>query len=123
MKKRILDVGQCDMDHGNISRMLAEHFDVAIDRAHLANDAVRLIQENTYDLILVNRVLDRDHSEGIDILHELKADDSRTAPPVMLVSNYAESQQQAVNAGAIMGFGKSELATPETIAKLKTVLG
>ena len=110
------------MDHANISRMLAEHFDASIDRAHLARDVVRLTQENAYDLILINRLLDQDHSEGMDILRELKADDSRTATPVMLVTNFAEHQQQAVDAGAIMGFGKSELDSPDTIAKLKTVL-
>jgi hypothetical protein len=40
----------------------------------------------------------------------------------MLVSNYAEWQQRAVELGALPGFGKAELNRPETRAKLEAVL-
>jgi hypothetical protein len=41
----------------------------------------------------------------------------------MLVSNYADAQQQAETAGALPGFGKSSLRTPETRERLRAVLG
>jgi hypothetical protein len=40
----------------------------------------------------------------------------------MLITNYPEHQQQAVSLGALYGFGKLELGTPETLARLKSVL-
>ena len=42
--------------------------------------------------------------------------------PVMLVTNYPEHQQQAIAAGAEPGFGKAELASPATLAKLAKFL-
>ena len=41
----------------------------------------------------------------------------------MLVSNYSEHQQTAVEAGAIEGFGKAQLDAPATQEKLARVLG
>jgi hypothetical protein len=40
----------------------------------------------------------------------------------MLITNYAEFQQQAVAAGAILGFGKLELHAPDTLDRLRSVL-
>jgi hypothetical protein len=40
----------------------------------------------------------------------------------MLITNYAEHQQQAIAAGAILGFGKLELNAPETLKRLEAVL-
>jgi hypothetical protein len=40
----------------------------------------------------------------------------------MLVSNYPEYQEQAVGAGAAMGFGKAELRSPATLARLAEFL-
>jgi len=42
--------------------------------------------------------------------------------PVMLVSNFADAQAQAVESGALPGFGKAALNAPETLARLKEQL-
>jgi hypothetical protein len=40
----------------------------------------------------------------------------------MLVSNYADWQQKAVEMGAVYGFGKAELNRPETRTRLAAIL-
>ena len=122
MTKIVLDVGNCNPDHSAISSMLRKNFDAQVLRAHQWTDALAILKSNSVDLILINRKLDIDYSDGIDVLRALK----RTAPyntiPVMLITNYAEYQQQAVAEGAVMGFGKLELSLPETLSKLNSFL-
>jgi len=120
--QRILDIGQCGFDHSNISSFLTSHFDVEVDRAHQWTDAEAKLQEQSYDLILINRLLDRDRSEGLLILKQLKATDDYSNIPVMLVSNYEDAQQTAMAAGAVSGFGKSDLNSNETKQKIASVL-
>ncbi|MFM8399358.1 MAG: hypothetical protein ACKOAH_16160, partial [Pirellula sp.] len=72
--------------------------------------------------ILINRKLDVDYSDGIEILQAVKGSDAYRDIPVMLITNYAEHQQQAIAAGAILGFGKLELHAPETLKRLEAVL-
>jgi len=38
--KKPLDVRQCDLDHTAISHLLTQHFNVEIDRAHHADQAL-----------------------------------------------------------------------------------
>jgi CheY-like chemotaxis protein len=52
----------------------------------------------------------------------LKKSEAYRDIPVMLITNYAEHQQQAIAAGAILGFGKLELNAPETLKRLEAVL-
>lgn len=122
MAKRVLDVGQCDFDHSNISSLLREHFGATVDRAHLANDALELLQENQYDLVLINRLLDRDHTEGTVLLETIKSNEQLKETTVMLVTNFEDHQQRAVESGAALGFGKAELDKPETIQRLSEFL-
>jgi CheY-like chemotaxis protein len=123
MTKRILDVGQCNPDHSSISRLLNQHFDVEIVRAHLESDAVESLQAEPFDLVLVNRKLDRDYSDGLGIIRNIRSDENLKHTPVMLVSNYPESQDEAVAAGAVYGFGKAELGNPDVVERLAAILG
>lgn len=122
-ERRVLDVGQCSRDHGAIRRLLASNFGCAVDRANTADDALRMVCEGGYALVLVNRILDADGSEGLDLIRRLTSDARTRDVPVMLVSNYAEAQAAAVQAGARRGFGKAELDAPETIERIRAVLG
>lgn len=115
---RVLDVGQCDMDHGAIAGMLQREFGAAVDRADTADEALAAIRQEQYDLVLVNRIFDHDGSEGLGLIQRLKADEKRATVPVMLVSNYEEAQDQAVAGGAVRGFGKAVVEAPETIKAL-----
>jgi two-component system, chemotaxis family, chemotaxis protein CheY len=115
-------VGNCNHDHGLIRRMLESHFRVTIDRAHVAQDAVDAIRRSRYDLVLINRILDRDGAEGLELVRRMKSDDRMKGIAVMLVSNYDWAQAAAVEAGARRGFGKAELSDEATIARLSEIL-
>ncbi len=122
MTKRVLDVGQCNPDHSSIRRMLERSFPVQVVRTHELLDTLQALREQAYDLILINRKLDIDYSDGMEILHELKADPKLSQTPVMLITNFPEHQAAAVAAGAVPGFGKNELDQPQTLEKLKKYL-
>ncbi len=121
-KPRVLDVGQCDLDHSNITRMLKECFDATVDRARDNAQVDHLLDFYEYDLILVNRIFDADASSGQDLISRLKSGDAATETPVMLVSNYEDAQDTALLSGAVKGFGKSALGTEETIKLLSLYL-
>ncbi len=123
MPRRVLDVGQCVPDHASIRTMLEANFDVEITRAHLPADTLSQLRTGKFDLVLINRKLDEDYSDGIEILKEIKADPKIAATPVMLVTNYADHQAAAVAAGAEYGFGKLEMAQAETLERLGKFLG
>lgn len=121
-RKTVLDVGNCGPDHTSISALLRKHFDVEILRADQADDTFAHLKKHRVDLILINRKLDIDYSDGIEILKQLKQNETTRDIPAMLITNYPEHQQQAVALGALVGFGKLELASPDTLARLKFVL-
>lgn len=119
-KPRVLDVGQCDLDHANITRLLKTKFDAAVDRARDAAQVNHLVDFYEYDLILVNRLFDADGSPGQDLIDELKSTGQQA--PIMLVSNFEDAQATAQQAGAVPGFGKASLDAPETTELLATYL-
>ena len=118
-----MSVGQCGPDHASISRFLNRHFDVEIRTADLPEDTMQRLREEPVDLILINRKLDADYSEGMDILRTLKADPALSLIPVMIVSNFEESQKAAVAEGAEYGIGKSELVSDVARERVAAVLG
>ena len=122
MPKRVLEVGNCDADHGQIRQLLESQFDVNVVRCHSREDAISALRAAPADLVLVNRILDRDQSLGLDIIREIKADTALAKTPCMLLTNFPEHQQTAIGAGAEVGFGKAELHEPETCQKLARVL-
>jgi DNA-binding NarL/FixJ family response regulator len=123
MPKRVLDVGQCSMDHGTIRAYLTRNFDCEVVQTHGADDTLRQLKNGPFDLVLINRKLDADYSDGVEIIQQIKADPSIAGVPVMLVTNFPEHQEAAISAGAIRGFGKKEYDKPETRERLAAVLG
>lgn len=121
MSKKVLSVGQCAYDHGNLTRALAGEFGVEVEPAATADEALSAVRRGGYALVLVNRVFDADGGSGLELIRAVKAESS--AVPVMLVSNFPESQAEAVAAGAAEGFGKASLSSPQTLAKLRECLG
>jgi two-component system chemotaxis response regulator CheY len=122
MPSRVLSVGQCSLDHGTISRALRDDFAAEVVPASSSDQALTLLRQGAFDLVLVNRIFDADGESGLELIRQLKADDGLRQVPVMLVSNFADAQQKAVAAGAEAGFGKASLAAAETRAKLKPYL-
>jgi CheY-like chemotaxis protein len=122
MPHRILDVGNCGIDHSAIRNYLTSHFDCEIVQAHGPEDTLAALKRGEFDLVLVNRKLDRDYTDGIEVIRQVKADADTADVPVMLVTNYPEHQDAAMTVGAVRGFGKLEFDKPETLERLKAVL-
>ena len=121
-QKTVLSIGQCRPDQAAISHYLTSHFGARVLTADLPTDAYQLIGSESFDLILVNRKLDADYSDGMEIVRNLCTDEATAEIPVMLVSNFAEWQEKAVEMGAVYGFGKAELNRPETKQRLSKIL-
>ena len=123
MSKRVLSVGQCSVDHAALSALLERSFGAEVVPADTAADALVALVHEKFDLVMVNRKLDVDYSDGLEIIRQIKADPQIAATPCMLVTNYPEHQQAAVAAGAEPGFGKSAYGQPETRELLARFLG
>lgn len=119
--KTVLSVGQCRPDSAAIAHYLKTHFQANVLTADLPDEALAVLNANTVDLVLLNRKLDIDSSDGLSILPLIRAS-NKPDIPVMLVSNYADWQQKAVELGTIYGFGKAELNRPETRDRLASIL-
>jgi CheY-like chemotaxis protein len=122
MTKRVLEIGNCNLDHTLLSVLLNRNFQAAVIRAHDAAEALAALRSGPFDLVLVNRLLDRDGSEGLGLIRTIKASPEFAATPVMMITNYPEHQERAVAAGAELGFGKAELQAAETHEKLARFL-
>jgi two-component system chemotaxis response regulator CheY len=122
MTKRVLDVGNCVPDHASIVRLIEGNFDAKVVQAHGPEDALDVLRGRSIDLVLVNRKLDRDYSDGLDVITQIKQDPALSAVPCMLITNFAEHQQSAVQAGAEHGFGKLEFDRQETRDRLSRFL-
>jgi CheY-like chemotaxis protein len=121
MTKRVLDIGNCGPDHGAIRAMFERSFGADVAQADGAHDALAMLRREPFDLVIVNRKLDQDDSDGLDVIAQIKADARLQQIPCMLVSNYPDQQQAAVAAGCEYGFGKRQLydaATHERLAKI-----
>jgi CheY-like chemotaxis protein len=122
MKKNVLNVGQCGPDDSSIRRLIENQFPATVSSADTQRQAFEMALQNSYDLILINRILDADGSEGMQLLRDLKADPRTQSIPVMLVSNYHQVQQAAIAEGALPGFGKATLNTEATTEELGKIL-
>src|SRR4029079_12762075 len=118
MPKCVLDVGQCGPDHSSIRSYLKRNFDCEVVQVDDAAAALAQLKDGQFDLVLVNRKLDSDYSDGIEVIRAIKADQGAASVPVLLVTNYPEHQDAAIAVGAIRGFGKLEFAKPETRERL-----
>ena len=123
MSKRVLSVGQCSVDHAALSALLERSFGAEVVPADTAADALVALVHEKFDLVMINRKLDVDYSDGLEIIRQIKADPQIAATPCMLVTNYPGHQQAAVAAGAEPGFGKLAYGLPETRERLARFLG
>jgi two-component system, chemotaxis family, chemotaxis protein CheY len=122
MVKRVLDVGNCVPDHAAIRTMLENKFQADVVQADGLSDALAVLRKEPFDLVLVNRKLDQDYSDGLDVIKQIKADTQFSTVPCMLITNYADQQGVAVAVGAEYGFGKKELYADETQSRLAKFL-
>ena len=118
MPKRVLCVGQCAPDHAAIRRLVEGHFEAKVTQAHHLQDTLTHLRDGEFHLVLINRKLDRDYSDGAEILKAITADPELSDVPVMLITNYPDHQEIAIAAGGVRGFGKNGLHLDETRALL-----
>lgn len=118
---RVLSVGQCGFDSASIERLFSTAFSAEVESVAAGPDAMGRLKSEKFDLVLVNRRLDLDGSSGVALLEKLHSE----APdvPMMLVSDKADAQADAVAKGALPGFGKSALRHPETTQRIRAALG
>lgn len=121
-EKKVLSIGQCCADHSTISGILNKNFNADTINADTSKEAFSLINETSFDLILVNRIFDKSGEAGLDFIAKFTNQRISTTP-IMLVSNFEESQKDAMSKGAKSGFGKAALTTAETRLKIGQFLG
>lgn len=120
--KTLLDCGNCGPDFSSIRQMATSNFDVTVLQTHGAEDTMQVLRSRKVDLVTVNRKLDRDYTDGMEVIKQIKSDPETQHVPVMLVTNYDEHQQAAIAEGAVEGFGKLSLDEPATKARLEVYL-
>jgi two-component system chemotaxis response regulator CheY len=120
--KRVLSIGNCGYDNGSL-RSLLNPLGAELAAADDWDDAQALLSQAPCSLILVNRRLDADGSDGLEIIRGIKESPDYASMPVMLLSNYPEYQTKAVQLGALPGFGKSALDAPTTLDRLQQIIG
>ena len=121
MSKKILSVGQCPIDGPALRHLLEERFDAAVTNVKDAAAASKALEGGSFDLVLVNREFNADKASGVSWIRSFKADHAQT--PAMLVSDRADAQAEAVEAGALEGFGKSEMKAKGALAPVRDALG
>lgn len=123
MAKTLVDCGNCGPDYNAIRQMANANFNATVIQTHGAEDTIEVLRSRHVDLVTVNRKLDRDYSDGMEVIRQIKADPELASIPVMLITNYEEQQQLAAQLGAVPGFGKLALREPATRQLLEPYLG
>ena len=123
MPKTVVDCGNCGPDYNAIRQMVQSNFEAVVLQTHSLEDTLELLAQRSVDLVTVNRKLDRDYSDGMDVIRGIKADPRFSLVPIMLVTNYDEYQEAAAKVGAVRGFGKLSVRDPATVGLLQPYLG
>jgi CheY-like chemotaxis protein len=123
MAKTLLDCGNCGPDFGAIRELVTTNFGATVIQSHGTVDTLQILRSREVDLVTINRKLDQDYSDGLEVAKAIKADPDVGSVPVMLVSNYEEHQQAAVAAGCVPGFGKLAIGERATRQALEPYLG
>lgn len=120
---QVVLVGHCGADQFMLDRMVRHALGDDVTIASANDDRVLKTYVSSASLLLVNRELDGYFAaaSGVELIRQLV---HQTDPPAaMLISNYADAQQKAVDAGAQRGFGKSQLREADAIDQLKQAIG
>jgi two-component system chemotaxis response regulator CheY len=121
MPKTIALVGHCGVD----APQLASEITSAVGAKVLScadEEELEEVADSGVDLLLLNRELPFgfDDEEGIDVIRRLH--ERHPHLKMMLVSDHADAQEEAVANGALPGFGKGEIGTPRVAQVLKDAL-
>ena len=112
--KKVMSVGQCPPDHAAIKYFIEDNFDAKIIKIDSTEEALEELTKQKIDLVLVNRKLDIDYTDGSILIQKMNQAGLLADTPIMLISNFPEYQQEAITLGAKMGFGKNDLGSSQT---------
>lgn len=123
MSKKVLLVGHCSPDSSYLKVSLKKaDADAEVIRVNNQQALEEHLAQNNNSLLLLNRILDGRFTlpSGVENIVEIR----KTHPdlPMMLVSNHADAQQAAEQAGALPGFGKREVTSDRTVKLLHDAL-
>jgi hypothetical protein len=74
MSKKILSLGQCGADNYTLTQFLETSFNAHVVLADTFVEALAQLRAGTFDLVLVNRVLDANGASGLTFIGQMKAD-------------------------------------------------
>ena len=125
MPKRVYLVGHCSPDSTYLMQaVLGVDASAAIKRINDDATLAKVLEESPGpDLLLVNRQLDGlfNTYEGVQLIAAVRG--SHPEVKLMLISDYPDAQAAAERAGAVSGFGKSDLRTPIATHRLAAAIG
>lgn len=109
MLQRILLVGHCGVDGPRLKAELSKAIPSATVERINSDAALRAALEKGEALLLVNREPVGFDGEGVDLIRQVKA--GHPGVKTMLVSDKSDAQRDAEQAGAMKGFGKSQMGS------------
>ena len=109
MPRRVVLVGHCNFDGPRLEQEIMSMPESP--EVLRVNDEAALLSvlDEGDNLLLVNREPVGFDEEGLDIVRDVH--ERFPNQPVMLVSDHADAQEEAVAAGARPGFGKRDMGT------------
>jgi DNA-binding response OmpR family regulator len=118
IKKKILIVE----DEPTLSSVLKARFEkegIEIDQAKDGVEALMLLKQKKYDLVLLDIILPK--MSGFEVMESLKNDPNASSIPIVIVSNLGQESdvQKGEMLGAIGYFIKAKLSIEELVSKVK----
>ena len=121
MSHSVILVGHCGVDGPRLQREISSRIPgTDVVRVNSTADLERTLGDGA-DLFLVNREPVGFDEDGLDIIRDIR--DPHPTAKVMLVSDYPEAQEAAVQAGALPGFGKGEMGAESLTDTVRQALG
>ncbi len=120
--KNVLIVGHCDLDNPQITSLIEKNFSAKVTREKLLKKTMGCLEKQDYDLVIINRIGAFDQEEGLELIKEIKKD-GRFNTPLMMITNFKEQMDKAIECGAVPGYGKDKLYDKETVELLSKYLG
>ncbi len=119
--KNVLIVGHCDLDNPQITSLVEKNFSSNVTRLKLSKRAIEYLEKENYDLVIINRIGAFDQESGLELIKKIK-EDGRFKTPLMMVTNYKDQMDKAVEEGAVPGYGKDMIHDKDTIELLSQYL-
>ncbi len=119
--KNVLVVGHCDLDNPQITSLLEKNFSTKVMRVKLLKKVIESLEKCNYDLVIINRIGAFDQGSGLELIEKIK-EDGRFMMPLMIVTNYKDQMDKAIEKGAVPGYGKDKLHDQDTIGLLSKYL-